>query len=389
MASISDKGTDAHSESIALWTRRCLVVFTALGCIALAGIAFWLLGQISGALILFILSALLAYIISPLVRYANRIMPLPLAILLVYVVVFSALIFFCYFIIWTAVGQLISFVGNAQQALPQLQQFITPILQRLNGFNISPGQLEGAAQQILNNLLNVVGQIQPLLINLFTLFIDLILVVTLSIYFLIYGPKIIGWFRTDTPQRGRRQIALFLEALDHTMGGFVRGQLILAAVMSALVGGTLFFLGVPYAVLLALVVFVFEFIPQIGAYISGAIVIAITFATKGWQVGLIVLVISSLLQGVVDGQILAPRIIGQAVGLNPIVSIFALLAGAQLFGLFGAFFSAPIAGIIQVFVLSSWKLWKTEHPEEFSDSKKIEKPEDRQQLPQASTQQKL
>ena len=72
------------------------------------------------------------------------------------------------------------------------------------------------------------------------------------------------------------------------------------------------------------------------------------------------------MQGIVDGQILAPRIIGHSVGLNPIISIFALLVGTSLFGLLGAFFSAPLAGVIQSFIVVGYRAWKQEHPEEFA-----------------------
>ena len=72
-----------------------------------------------------------------------------------------------------------------------------------------------------------------------------------------------------------------------------------------------------------------------------------------------------LLQGVLIGQILGPRIIGQAVGIHPIVAIFALLAGGELFGLLGALFAVPIAGVIQALLLAFWSTWQTNHPGQF------------------------
>ena len=94
--------------------------------------------------------------------------------------------------------------------------------------------------------------------------------------------------------------------------------------------------------LIAVIVFILEFVPVVGAYISGAI--GILFAlTQGWQVALIYAIFVTIMQGVLDGQILAPRILGRSVGIHPIISIFALIAMAQLFGLFGALLAVPLA----------------------------------------------
>ncbi len=152
--------------------------------------------------------------------------------------------------------------------------------------------------------------------------------------------------------------------MDHSLGGFIRGQVLLATIMAVIVGIGAFIIGVPYVFLLALIVFICEFIPQIGAYISGAI--GVLFAlTHGWQVALIYLIFVTVMQAGLDGQVLAPRILGHAVGLHPILSVFALLVGASLFGLLGALFACPAAAILQTFVRAFWDTWRERHPDQF------------------------
>lgn len=360
-----DKYSEESLSKLHTWQLRCLIVITALGCVALLGVVFRLLSSISEPLLLFLFSMLLAYIIYPLVRVLRRFMPLPLAIFIVYILLLGLLIVFLYVVGLTAIGQLVTLLGSVQKGLPNLLTGVQKILSSQRLFSISPQQLQGIEQQVLNYLLQLAANVQPFLLSIFGLFIDMILVTTLSVYFVIYGPRFNAWLNAETPMSRRGTIAFFIQTLDRTMGGFIRGQLILGTLMSVIIGIGLFVLGVPYAVLLAAVVFVFEFIPQIGVYISGTIIILIALMTRGWQVGLIVLIFSSFVQGVIDGQILAPRIIGHSVGLNPIISIFALLVGTQLFGLPGAFFSAPIAGAIQTFVIAGYLTWKSNHPEQF------------------------
>ena len=79
----------------------------------------------------------------------------------------------------------------------------------------------------------------------------------------------------------------------------------------------------------------------------------------------IVAVYMTLLQGIVIGQILLPRIFSKAAGVHPIVALFALFAGAELFGLLGGFLAIPVAGVLQQIIVAIWHRWKNEHPEQF------------------------
>jgi predicted PurR-regulated permease PerM len=79
----------------------------------------------------------------------------------------------------------------------------------------------------------------------------------------------------------------------------------------------------------------------------------------------IVIVFTFLLQQVILGQVLAPRIFSHSIGLHPIVALFALLAGSQLFGVLGGFFSVPVAGVIQETITAFWKRWEQSHPLQF------------------------
>jgi predicted PurR-regulated permease PerM len=127
----------------------------------------------------------------------------------------------------------------------------------------------------------------------------------------------------------------------------------------------MFVLGVPYAILLGLLAFVLEFIPTVGTLTSGVICILVA-ATQNWLLALVVAAYFVVIH-VLDGYIVAPRVLGRAVGLHPAVSIVALVAGAELFGIWGAVFAAPLAGLIQVLLSSAWQEWRELHPRQFPD----------------------
>src|SRR2546430_17351104 len=87
--------------------------------------------------------------------------------------------------------------------------------------------------------------------------------------------------------------------------------------------------------------------------------------SQGWVVMLIVAVYITLLQSIVIAQILSPRIFSKTVGVHPIVALFALFAGAELFGLLGGLLAVPVVGVLQQILVALWHRWKQEHPEQF------------------------
>jgi predicted PurR-regulated permease PerM len=373
MSSLFDSSPPTSERaSVMLWLSRFLIIVTILGVFALIGIVLWLLAQIAEPIVFMLLSIVLAYVLYPLVKILQHVMPRIVAILLVYLGVLLALSAFGYYIVVTAIGQLTSLIQTVQTEAPRLLQYVQPAQNALNRIGITSTQIASSVQQIGNQVLAIIGSLPSLVTTFFTVVIDAIIVTSLSIYFLIDGPRILKWIRSNTPVRESDNVTFFMGTVNRMMGGFLRGQITLSAVMSIIIGVGLFIIGVPYALLLAVIVFVLEFVPQIGAYISGAIIILFALLLRGWQTALIVLVFSSIAQGILDGQILAPRILGQAVGLHPIVSIFALLVGSKLFGIVGAVFSAPLAGLIQVLIVAYWTSWRTQHAKEFAQEAPID-----------------
>ncbi|HZO72728.1 MAG TPA: AI-2E family transporter [Ktedonobacteraceae bacterium] len=349
------------------WTRRLTISLTILAWITIALVALWFLGLIAYPLLLVILSIIIAYVLYPLVKLLRRVMPNALAVLLAYLAVLIGLLLILYYVFWGAIAQLVTLMVGLQKNLPAIIERSQPMINTLQQAGISPQQFALSGEQLLKQALNVVHTLLPLAGSFFTFLISCIIITSLSVYFILDGKRTLDWLKNHAPLSRRTQVSFFLDTLNHIMGSYLRGQLTAAIITTAIVGVGLYIIGVPYAILLTVIVFIFEFVPQIGSYISSIIVICFAFATRGWETGLITAVFSGLVQGGLEGQVLQPRILGGAVGLHPIIALFALLVGAALFGLPGAIFAAPIVGIAQVFLLSAWRTWKQAHPEEFPE----------------------
>jgi predicted PurR-regulated permease PerM len=144
------------------------------------------------------------------------------------------------------------------------------------------------------------------------------------------------------------------------IGGYIRGVLLLAL----LIGVGLAVLGVPYAVLLGVLAFFMEFIPVLGVFISG--VAALAVAAVHFQDllrPLLVLAYFALVH-VVEGDVVGPRIMGKAVGIHPATGLVALVAGTELFGIWGALFAAPVAGLLQAIVTAAWLEFRGGKPQD-------------------------
>jgi predicted PurR-regulated permease PerM len=348
--------------------RRFLVLgFTILVWVTLAGILLWFIGVIVTPIILLFLAAVLAYVLYPLVKLLNRFVPRALAILLAYVIVFVLFAFLLFFVALGVLQQLASLAGVLTTFQKDLQTGKYPeITSSLNSLGFTSAIIQQSQQALIASLESFVGRLLPLVSSAFLLFIYVIVITSVSVYLLVDGPRVIEWLKNRTPLTHRARIIYGLALVDRIAGGYLRGQVLLATIMTAIVTPVAYFLGVPYAALIGVIVFFTEFIPQIGAYISGAIGILFA-ATQGWETALIYGIYVTIVQGVIDGQILAPRILGKSVGIHPVISIFFVFVFGTLFGLWGAFLSAPIVGIAQVLVIASWQAWQQSNPEQFPE----------------------
>ncbi|HCI81458.1 MAG TPA: AI-2E family transporter [Ktedonobacter sp.] len=344
------------------WARRRDIPFAILGWIGVVAVVLWGAGHIVRSILLLVIAALLAYALAPAVRFLCRFMPRFLAVLIVYLVVFVGLGIILYLITSTAVRQTIEFArAIPHYVTPGSYGSPSPLEQTLSPFGITATQIDAARQQIVSRIEGAAGSVIPILRSIFNAVLDTILIAVISIYMMLDGERIARWLRRNAPEPLR--INFLLDTLQRVVGGYIRGQLLLSALIGILVwiGMTLFQL--PYAVFLGVLAFIMAFIPIIGTFISGAVCVLVAL-THGWPIALGVLAYFIGIH-IFEGDVVGPRIVGEAVGLHPIVSLFALTAGAELFGIWGALFASPVAGVIQALIVAYWKEWRKTHPEQF------------------------
>ena len=360
--------TDTLNIDVARWVRRVLI---PLAILAWAGVAILILnaaGYVAKTLLLVVIAMLLAYALYPLVTFFARAMPRFLAILIVYLLVLGAVGTLLYFIVRTTADQVVSLSHYVGMILtPGKNGHPSALEQTLRSLGISQGQIASAQSQIISQAEGLAGNIVPLVTGVAGAALDIIVVAVMSIYLLIDGRRATNWLRLNMPRRQRGRIRFLLETLQRVVGGYIRGQLFLCTLIGLLVGVGMQIMGVPYALLLGVLAFILEFIPVLGTLVSGAICVLFAL-TKGWLLAVIVLAYFVVVH-IIEGDVVGPRVVGKVIGLHPVVSLAALIAGGELFGIWGILFAAPVAGVIQAFLIAIWYEWHETHRQEFQTIK--------------------
>src|SRR5579884_3822198 len=360
------RSVNADIRTSSRWIRRVAIPLMALTWIVLIGVLIWAAAHISRSLLLLAIAALLAFALAPLVTILGRFMPRIAAILITYLIVLSVVSILCFFLIRTAILQTSELRAEITALLrPDVNRPPTPLETTLQSLGIDQTQIQEARQVIVSHLSSLLSDAVPILRGVFDFALDVIVVAMLSIYFLIDGSRIYNWLRKNLPLQQERRGLFLLDTMQAVVGGYIRGQLTLSLLIGVLVGFGMFILRVPHPVLLGELAFLLAFVPVLGTFISAVACILLAFtATSGWVLALIVLIYFIAVH-LIESHIVGPRIVGHAVGLHPIISISALIAGSELFGILGALFVAPVVGVIQAIVVSFWREWRAAHPDQF------------------------
>lgn len=223
---------------------------------------------------------------------------------------------------------LVTRLGEAIQ-----QQDFLPLKDLVNQLN-----LDKLIATLQTGLLSGLGIVQ----NLFSSVFILIFTAVISLYMLIDGEKIWRACLKLIPQGSRDR---FASTFQRSFLGFLRGQLLLMLFLATATFVVFSLLGVRYAVILAIIVGVLDAIPGIGATLGVLVVTTLILAAQGWQMALTVVIASVILQQIQDNYV-HPKVMGNALEMNPVLLFFALFIGERIAGLLGVFLSIPIAGMI-------------------------------------------
>jgi predicted PurR-regulated permease PerM len=335
---------------------RKLVVSTYLQYILIAVGVFLLVvfvRQLSGVLLTFLLAAVLAYVLNPLVRRLEQLrVPRVLAVVGVFAALTLAVVTALLVLIIPAVGQVQSLIqdpsalverinGLVARAgkLPYVGERIAEIDQKaITGFVQSNAPSAG---QVLQGATGFIGGV----FGVFGTVLNLVLMLIVSIYLLLDRERITRAVLGAMPETVRDHAVELFHAVERTLIRYLKGQLTLCAIMGVIGWAIAFFVIGRYALGIGLWVGLTEIIPVIGAFLGAVPAVLIALFVGGFYKALIVAGLFLVAQQI-EGNILVPRIQGGSVGVHPLWVLFATLAGTALYGIVGAIFAVPIVAIV-------------------------------------------
>ncbi|MGW7406464.1 AI-2E family transporter [Streptomyces sp. NPDC054833] len=177
-----------------------------------------------------------------------------------------------------------------------------------------------------------------------------ILLVFFSTLFLLYdGERIWEWSLKLVPAAARPGVAGAGPRAWRTLTAYVRGTVLVALIDAIFIGLGIYFLDVPMAVPLAVFIFLFSFIPLVGAVASGALAVVVALVTQGVFTAVMTLLVVLAVQQI-EGHVLQPFILGRAVRVHPLAVVLSVAAGGMVAGIGGAVVAVPLVAVTNTVV---------------------------------------
>jgi predicted PurR-regulated permease PerM len=325
-------------------------------------VLIWAVAKAAGkVLVIFIVAALIALILNPIVAFVQRgRIPRGLAVLAVYLAFFLALAGVGILLANPISNQVESFSHNVPHLIDQANKSLAELQQTANenGIHvhfIKQGHtaLQTLGEKVIKGSSSIVSFGGGLLTEIVTAGFDLILVFVLSVYMLLYGERIGAVIRRVMPRGDGTPADDYPTLVQRAVARYVGGQLLFSVVMGTTAALGLYLFGVlgifpdgrKYAVVFGIFYGLMELIPYVGPIIGALPAVLVALFNDPISALWVTLLFVGLQQ--IEGHFVAPQIFGHTLRINPLLVIFALLLGLQVHGIVGALIALPILSVLR------------------------------------------
>lgn len=297
--------------------------------VIIVAIAFFMF-QIKGILLGLFMAYIIMASIHPFVRTLRKYrVPKIVAIVLIYAIVIA-------FFVLLVIPILPFFVSQVQALFKAIPLYLDSLSQTF-GFQINLQQIQSYITPIISaigeNAFTITSRVFGGIFSILTIFI-------LSFYLLVDRERLGEEVPHLLPSKFQEKTRLTIHLVEEKLGAWLRGQIVLSLAIGIITWITLTILQIPFALPLAILAGFLEIIPTIGPIIAAIPAVIVAFAISPIM-GLVVMLAYAGIQ-VAENNILVPKIMQKAVGLNPVVILISILIGGSLMGIIGALLSIPL-----------------------------------------------
>ena len=334
--------------------------------LALVGWLLWLLAPV---LTPFIAAALLAYIGDPLADKLQKFkLPRSVAVAAVFLLTFAGLGLLVLLVVPLIRMQVSAFLTALPDIVAQAEQVWLPNVTEFIGIEVGEDVGIGAFVARYSDMAGSWGATLLLSLSksggaLATAVLSLFLVPILTFYLLRDWDSIVGKFGALIPQQQRPTVFKLAQETDEVLGAFLRGQIMVMIALAAIYSLGLGLVGLKFAIAIGVVAGLVSFVPYLG-FVFGIALAGLTVVLEPDPLFRLVGVVTTFsIAQLIEGFFLTPKLVGDRIGLHPVIVIFAVAAGGQLFGFFGILLALPVAAVLSVLVRFLYTQYLAEHPE--------------------------
>ena len=299
----------------------------------------------------FAVAFIIAYLVNPLKiffdKYLNTTFSSFLSVVFFILSFFSVLILILPIIFY----QLQNLIIIAPEYLNEAEKFIKEINNKyLLSEKIKAIDYTSFFKPLSNNLLNSGNHLINNGIEFFSSVFNIILIFIISFYMSLEFNKIKLFLYDFANKSHFRDFPILIKEIDQVLAKFIRGQGLVCIILSIFYGVGLFLVGIKFGIILGIFAGVISFIPFVGAFLGGGFTLILGFTQFGVSFELLTLLLIFVFGQLFESYYLTPKLVGDAIKLNPIWIIFALSTGAFLAGFVGVLISLPVAAVLGVLV---------------------------------------
>jgi len=307
---------------------------------------FGMLFLLKNLVLVLLLSVVIASAVEPGTQwFLRRRFPRLFAVIVIYISIAACLACAIIFLVIPLLADSSEFIRNfpiyfnasAVSSSLASQPIVAGITNNLNLDQVV-GQINGIITSFTSNTFGTVTRIFGGILSFF-------LVIVLSFYLAVEEDGVGKFLKAISPLKHERYVVALWKRSQKKIGLWMQGQLILAVIIGMLVYLGLLIINVPNALLLATLAAAFEIIPLFGPILASIPAIIIAFSTGGLSFAVLVLGLYIIVHQF-ENQLIYPLVVKKVVGVSPVVSIIALVAGFELAGFMGLVLAVPIAAAV-------------------------------------------
>jgi len=332
--------------NVSQWLRISLLVLILLGILfLLMQISPWLQfgwQLVKAVLGPFFIAMVISYLLNPVVNLlSERNVPRSLAVLLIYSLFITSIVILILQLAPLFELQLKELTEHLPEWSARIQSMINEVNHSKEFLPISvQNGIEKSLSKMEMSISNYVGEVMSGIGSTINQMFLALIIPFMAFYMMKDIHSIERSFISLVPRGRRRELVRLIRDLDQALGNYIRGQLLVCTVVGVLVYIGYKIVGVPYALLLAVIVAVFNVIPYMGP-IFGAIPACLVALTISFRMLIGVLIVNLIVQ-TLEGNVISPQIVGRTLHIHPLWIIFAVLVGGELAGVLGLILAVPV-----------------------------------------------